>query len=32
MKIIDYFNDYWELELIKELGFGIELNKNKFKQ
>ena len=21
---------YWELELIKELGFGIELNKNKF--
>ena len=21
---------YWELDLIKELGFGIELNKNKF--
>ena len=21
---------YWELDLNKELGFGIELNKNKF--
>ena len=30
MKILIILMIYWELDLIKELGFGIELNKNKF--